>query len=64
MLVKAEILAALGDVTIEFVDPSTNDGESGIVAVHLTTLNGVVRCLTSFVLRRLSAGVERRSRKA
>jgi hypothetical protein len=39
---KAEILAALGDITIEWVDPSTNDGQSGIVAVHLSTPNGVV----------------------
>jgi hypothetical protein len=42
MLVKVEILAALGDVTIEFIDSSTNDGESGIVAVHTTTPNVVV----------------------
>ena len=34
---KEEILAALGDVTIEWVDPSTNDDQSGIVAVHLST---------------------------
>ena len=28
---------------VEFVDPSANDGEYGIVAVHLTTPNGAVR---------------------
>ena len=39
---KEEILSALGNVTIEWVDPSTNHGENGIVAVHLNTPNGVV----------------------
>jgi hypothetical protein len=39
---KDEILAALGDITIEWVNPSANDGESGIVAVHLSTPTGVV----------------------
>ena len=34
---KEEILAALGGVTVEWVDPSTNDDQSGIVALHLTT---------------------------
>jgi hypothetical protein len=28
---------------LEFIDPSTNDGEYGIVAVHLTTPSGAVR---------------------
>jgi hypothetical protein len=28
---------------LEFIDPSTNDGEYGIVAVHLMTPSGVVR---------------------
>jgi hypothetical protein len=28
---------------LEFIDPSTNDGEYGIVAVHLKTPGGVVR---------------------
>jgi hypothetical protein len=37
-----EIFAALGDVDIEFVDPSLNDNESGIIAVHLSTLTGDV----------------------
>jgi hypothetical protein len=39
---KDEILASLGDVTIEWIDPAVNDGQSGIVAVHLMTANGVV----------------------
>ena len=37
---KDEILASLGDVNIEWVDPSTNDDQSGIVAVHLATPAG------------------------
>ena len=37
-----KILAALGDVNIEWVDPSTNDNQSGIVEVHLSTPSGVV----------------------
>ncbi len=40
---KAEILSALGNVSIEWVDPSENDGENGIVAVDLKTPNGVIR---------------------
>jgi hypothetical protein len=40
---KQEILAALGDVLIEWVDPETNDAQTGIVEVHLTTPNGSVR---------------------
>jgi hypothetical protein len=39
---KDEILASLGDVNIEWIDPATNDGQSGIVAVHLMTATGVV----------------------
>jgi len=39
---KEDILASLGDVAIEWVDPSTNDGQSGIVSVHLATPGGVV----------------------
>ena len=39
---KEEILASLGDVNIEWVDLATNDDQSGIVAVHLTTPMGVV----------------------
>lgn len=39
---KEDILASLGDVNIGWVDPSTNDGQSGIVAVRLSTPTGVV----------------------
>lgn len=39
---KEEILEALGDVNIEWVDPESNDGQSGIVAVHLATPSGIV----------------------
>ena len=39
---KEDILASLGDVNIDWVDPSTNDEQSGIVAVHLSTPSGVV----------------------
>jgi len=39
---KEDILASLGDVSIEWVYPSTNDDQSGIVAVHLVTPGGVV----------------------
>ena len=40
---KTEILGGLKGADVEFVDPSTNDGEHGIVAVHLTTPSGIVR---------------------
>jgi hypothetical protein len=40
---KAEILAGLNGTDIDFIDPSTNEGDSGIVAVHLMTPSGVVR---------------------
>ena len=39
---KAEILAALGNVSIEWVDPSSNDGETGIVSVRLSTPHGLL----------------------
>ncbi len=39
---KEDILASLGDVAIEWVDSSTNDDQSGIVAVHLSTPTGLV----------------------
>ncbi len=39
---KEDILASLGDVTIEWVHPSTNDNQSGIVAVNLVTPSGVI----------------------
>jgi hypothetical protein len=40
---KTEILDGLNGTDIEFIDPLTNEGESGIVAVHLMTPIGVVR---------------------
>ena len=39
---KDEILAGLAGTTIEWTDPSSNEGENGIVAVHLKTPTGVV----------------------
>jgi hypothetical protein len=39
---KEEILVSLGYVDIEWVEPSTNDDQSGIVAVHLSTPGGIV----------------------
>ena len=39
---KEDILASMGDVNIEWVDPSNNDDQSGIVAVQLATPNGLV----------------------
>lgn len=37
---KTEIFAGLNGTDLEFIDQSTIDGESGIVAVHLTTPTG------------------------
>ena len=39
---KEEIFVALGDVNIEWAHPSINDNQSGIVAVQLSTPNGIV----------------------
>ena len=39
---KTEILGGLNGTDLEFIDPSANDGEYGIVAVHLTTPSGSV----------------------
>ena len=39
---RTEILSSLGNVEIEWVNPSTNDNQTGIVAVHLSTPTGVV----------------------
>ena len=42
--VGSPVQQALGStVEVQWVDPSTNDGENGIVAVHLNTPTGVVR---------------------
>ena len=40
---KTEILDGLNGADIEFLDPSTYDGEHGIVAVHLMSPRGLVR---------------------
>ena len=39
---KDDILASLGEVIIEWVNPATNDNLFGIVGVHLSTPSGVV----------------------
>jgi hypothetical protein len=39
---KEEILSALGDVKIEWADPSSNDGENGIISIYLKTNIGEV----------------------
>ena len=40
----SDAAAALGDnVEVQWISPADNDGENGIVAVHLSTPNGVVR---------------------
>ena len=39
---KTEILGGLDKVAVEWVDPSSQDGETGIVSVHLSTPNGEI----------------------
>ena len=39
---KDDILASLGDVKIDWAYTSINENQSGIVAVHLSTPNGIV----------------------
>jgi hypothetical protein len=39
---KSEIFEAMGDVKIEWKDPALNEGQSGILEVHLSTPNGEV----------------------
>lgn len=39
---KEDIFDSLGDVNIEWVDPATNDDQSGVMEVHLSTPSGVV----------------------
>ena len=39
---QPEILAGLNGATVDFIDPSANDGEYGIVSVSLTTPTGSV----------------------
>jgi hypothetical protein len=39
----SDLSKAFDGVEIEWVDPQSNDGQTGLVAVHLSTPNGVVR---------------------
>jgi catechol 2,3-dioxygenase-like lactoylglutathione lyase family enzyme len=39
----SDMAHAIGDIEVTWVSPANNDGESGIVAVHLETPHGVVR---------------------
>ena len=39
---KSEILNGLDKISIDWVDPSSQDGETGIVSVHLSTPGGFV----------------------
>jgi hypothetical protein len=39
---KIDILAALGEVVIEWLDPAQNDGQTGIVSLLLETPKGLV----------------------
>ena len=39
----SDMAHAIGDVAVQWIAPEDNDGESGIVAVHLETPHGVVR---------------------
>jgi hypothetical protein len=39
----SDLSKAFDGVAIEWVDPLTNDDQNGLVAVHLSTPNGVVR---------------------
>lgn len=39
---KSEILSSMGGISIEWVDPSLNDGQSGIMAIEITTAQGAV----------------------
>jgi hypothetical protein len=39
---KADILSSIGDITIEWIDPSENDNQTGIAALSLSTTTGNV----------------------
>ena len=41
--IGSDLSKAFDGIEIEWVDPTTNDEETGLVAVHLATANGVVR---------------------
>ncbi len=39
----SDLSKAFDDVEIQWLDPATLDGQTGLIAVHLATPNGVVR---------------------
>jgi hypothetical protein len=39
---KEDILASLGDVNIQWMDPTVNDEQTGLVAVHVLTPNEII----------------------
>lgn len=39
----SDMAHAIGDIEVQWLSPDDNEGESGIVAVHVTTSHGVVR---------------------
>jgi hypothetical protein len=39
----SDLSRAFDGVEIQWLNPSTSDGQTGLVAVHLSTPNGVVR---------------------
>ena len=39
---KSEILSSMGGISIEWVHPSLNDGQSGIKAIEITTVQGAI----------------------
>jgi hypothetical protein len=39
----SDLSKAFDGVEIEWVNPANNDGQTGLVAVHLSTPSGVVR---------------------
>ena len=39
---KSEILSSMAGISIEWVNPSLNDGQSGIMAIEITTAQGAV----------------------
>ena len=40
---KTEILSALGDVSIEWTDSESNEGDNGIVGIEIISPNGLIR---------------------
>ena len=59
---KQEILRDLAEVTIDWVDPSANDGGNGIVCSALEHSQRLSRI--GLIPRRLSSGVEQHTRNA